>query len=58
MQKRNTIGNRLIASIAFMAFLTISVSVIAIVNWESLDDQIQTMVGKNMPTACQLPIRT
>ncbi|GHA64031.1 ATP-binding protein [Photobacterium aphoticum] len=50
MQKRNTIGNRLIASIAFMAFLTISVSVIAIVNWESLDDQIQTMVGKNMPT--------
>ncbi|WEM42969.1 ATP-binding protein [Photobacterium sp. DA100] len=46
----NTIGNRLIASIAFMAFLTISVSLIAIVNWESLDDQIQAMVNKNMPT--------
>ncbi|AJR07768.1 HAMP domain-containing protein [Photobacterium gaetbulicola] len=46
----NTIGNRLIASIAFMAFLTISVSLIAIINWESLDDQIQAMVNKNMPT--------
>ncbi|KHT62925.1 histidine kinase [Photobacterium gaetbulicola] len=46
----NTIGNRLIASITFMAFLTISVSLIAIINWESLDDQIQAMVNKNMPT--------
>ncbi|MBC7005309.1 MCP four helix bundle domain-containing protein [Photobacterium sp. BZF1] len=46
----NTIGNRLIASIALMAFLTISVSVIAIINWESLDDQIQAMVETNMPT--------
>ena len=46
----NTIGNRLIASIAFMAFLTISVSLVAIINWESLDDQIQAMVEKNMPT--------
>lgn len=46
----NTIGNRLIASITLMAFLTISVSVIAIINWESLDDQIQAMVETNMPT--------
>ena len=50
MMLGNTIGNRLIATIAFMAFLTISVSVIAIVNWESLDDQMQAMVEKNMPT--------
>ncbi|MGF1726276.1 ATP-binding protein [Photobacterium nomapromontoriensis] len=50
MPRRNTIGNRLIASITFMAFLTISVSVIAMVNWGSLDEQIQTMVDKNMPT--------
>ena len=47
---RNTIGSRLIASIVFMAFLTISVSVIAIVNWEKLDDQIQAMIEKNIPT--------
>ncbi|MGR5142406.1 ATP-binding protein [Photobacterium sp. DNB23_23_1] len=50
MRFGNTIGNRLIASIAVMALLTISVSLIAIYNWESLDDQIQTMVDKNMPT--------
>ncbi|PSU32271.1 ATP-binding protein [Photobacterium lutimaris] len=50
MRVGNTIGNRLIGSITLMAFLTISVSLIAIVNWESLDDQIQTMVDKNMPT--------
>ena len=50
MWVRNTIGNRLIASIVFMAFLTISVSGIAIVNWEKLDDQIQAMIEKNIPT--------
>lgn len=50
MKKRNTIGNRLIVSIWFMAFLTIAVSLIAIVNWESFDDQIQAMVEKNLPT--------
>ncbi|MCW8331615.1 ATP-binding protein [Photobacterium sp. SDRW27] len=50
MLGRKTIGNRLIASIAFMAFLTISVSIITVVNWESLDTQIKTIVEKNMPT--------
>ncbi|KLV09283.1 histidine kinase [Photobacterium aquae] len=50
MLLRNTIGNRLIGAITFMAFLNICVSVIAIANWESLDGQIQTMVSKNMPT--------
>ncbi|PSW13907.1 HAMP domain-containing protein [Photobacterium sanctipauli] len=50
MFKRNTIGNRLIASIAFMALLTISVSLIAIINWESLDDRIQALVDKHIPT--------
>jgi len=50
MLRRNTIGNRLIASIGFMTFLTISVSLIAIVNWKTLDTQIKTIVEKNMPT--------
>ncbi|MGF1702725.1 ATP-binding protein [Photobacterium makurazakiensis] len=48
--KRNTIGNRLIGSIALMALLTVSVSLIAIINWESLDDRIQGLVEKNIPT--------
>lgn len=50
MLSRNTIGTRLNASIGFMTFLTISVSLIAIVNWETLDTQIKTIVEKNMPT--------
>lgn len=47
---RNTIGNRLIAAIAFMSFLTISVSIIAIINWDTLDSQIKAIVDKNLPT--------
>ena len=50
MPGHNTIGNRLIVSIGFMAFLTISVSLIAVVNWETLDSQIKTIVEENIPT--------
>ncbi|MGF1759623.1 ATP-binding protein [Photobacterium sagamiensis] len=50
MLRRKTIGNRLIAAIAFMAFLTISVSLIAVVNWEAIDNQIEAIVDNNMPT--------
>lgn len=50
MRRWNTIGNRLVASIGFMALLTISVSLIAVVNWETLDSQVNTIVEKNMPT--------
>ncbi|MDX1304320.1 ATP-binding protein [Photobacterium sp.] len=50
MLRRKTIGYRLIAAIAFMAFLTISVSLISLVNWEAIDNQIKTIVDKNMPT--------
>ena len=50
MLSRNTIGNRLIASIGFMTFLTVSVSLIAVVNWETLDTQIKTIVENNIPT--------
>ncbi|UTV28392.1 ATP-binding protein [Photobacterium atrarenae] len=46
---RNTIGNRLIAAIAFMSFLTISVSIIAVINWNTLDTQIKAIVDKNLP---------
>ncbi|PSW04066.1 ATP-binding protein [Photobacterium lipolyticum] len=50
MLRRKTIGYRLIAAIAFMAFLTVSVSLIAVVNWEAIDNQIEAIVDKNMPT--------
>lgn len=50
MLLRNTIGNRLVASIGFMALLTISVSLIAVVNWENLNTQVNTIIEKNMPT--------
>lgn len=33
-----------------MGFLTISVGLIAVINWETLDDKIETIVNKNMPT--------
>ncbi|UXI01965.1 ATP-binding protein [Photobacterium sp. TY1-4] len=46
---RNTIGNRLITAIAFMSFLTISVSMIAVINWDTLDTQIKAIVDKNLP---------
>lgn len=49
MLGRNTIGNRLIASIGLMAFLTISVSLVAVFNWETVDTQLKTLVEKNIP---------
>lgn len=33
-----------------MGFLTISVGLIAVINWETLDDKIETIVNNNMPT--------
>lgn len=50
MPFRNTIGKNLILAISFMATLTISVSMIAAVTWETLDDQINSIVEKNIPT--------
>ncbi|MDO6704597.1 ATP-binding protein [Photobacterium sp. 1_MG-2023] len=50
MLKRKTIGNRLISAISLMAFLSIGVSLIALITWESLDDQIDAIVSKNLPT--------
>jgi two-component system, NtrC family, phosphoglycerate transport system sensor histidine kinase PgtB len=47
---KKTIGYRLTSAIAFMGFLTISVGLIAVINWETLDDKIETIVNKNMPT--------
>ncbi len=49
-RSNKTIGNRLIAAIGFMAFLTIAVSLIAATNWERLNRQIETIVHQNMPT--------
>lgn len=46
----NTIGNRLIFAIGFMALLTIGVSGVAVYNWETLDDHIEEIVTVNMPT--------
>lgn len=50
MFSKKTIGYRLTSSIAFMGFLTISVGLIAVINWETLDDKIETIVNRNMPT--------
>ncbi|WP_299021390.1 ATP-binding protein [uncultured Photobacterium sp.] len=50
MKFQNTIGKRLILSISFMTVLTISVSLIAAITWEALDDQVNTIVEKNIPT--------
>ncbi|KDM92565.1 ATP-binding protein [Photobacterium galatheae] len=50
MLKRKTIGNRLISAISLMAFLSIGVSLIALITWENLDDQIDAIVSKNLPT--------
>ncbi|OAN18660.1 histidine kinase [Photobacterium jeanii] len=46
----NTIGNRLIFAIGFMALLTVGVSGVAVYNWETLDDHIEEIVTINMPT--------
>ncbi|KPA54295.1 histidine kinase [Photobacterium leiognathi subsp. mandapamensis] len=46
---KKTIGSRLIMSIILMAFLTISVSLIAVLNWEKLSTQIETITHNNMP---------
>ncbi|WP_305455372.1 ATP-binding protein [Photobacterium leiognathi] len=46
---KKTIGSRLIMAIILMAFLTISVSVIAVLNWEKLSTQIETITHNNMP---------
>ncbi|MCD9464048.1 ATP-binding protein [Photobacterium phosphoreum] len=48
--KNNTIGNRLTSAIILMAFLTISVSVIAALTWQKLSQQIGTIANDNMPT--------
>ncbi|SMY35564.1 Phosphoglycerate transport system sensor protein PgtB [Photobacterium malacitanum] len=48
--KNNTIGNRLTLAIILMAFLTISVSVIAALTWQKLSQQIETIANENMPT--------
>ncbi|MEC6831820.1 ATP-binding protein [Photobacterium toruni] len=48
--KNNTIGNRLTSAIILMAFLTISVSVIAALTWQQLSQQIGTITNDNMPT--------
>jgi two-component system phosphoglycerate transport system sensor histidine kinase PgtB len=47
---KKTIGYRLTSAITFMGFLTISVGLIAVINWETLDDKIETIVNRNMPT--------
>lgn len=48
--KNNTIGSRLTLAIILMAFLTISVSVIAALTWQKLSQQIETITNENMPT--------
>lgn len=48
--KNKTIGNRLTSAIILMAFLTISVSVIAALTWQKLSQQIETIANDNMPT--------
>ncbi|KJG39135.1 histidine kinase [Photobacterium angustum] len=47
---KKTIGSRLIMAIILMAFLTITVSLIAVINWEKLSAQIETITDNNMPT--------
>ncbi|NAW85650.1 ATP-binding protein [Photobacterium halotolerans] len=50
MLKRKTIGNRLISAISLMAFLSIGVSLIALMTWDNLEEQIDAIVSKNLPT--------
>ncbi|WP_087022996.1 ATP-binding protein [Thaumasiovibrio subtropicus] len=47
---RNTIGNRLILSVGFIAGLAVSIGVIAFIIWEMLDDRVELLVDEKLPT--------
>ncbi|WP_413110632.1 ATP-binding protein [Thaumasiovibrio sp. DFM-14] len=47
---RNTIGNRLILSVGFIAGLAVSIGIIAFVIWEMLDDRVNLLVNQKLPT--------
>ncbi len=47
---RNTIGNRLILSVGFIAGLAVSIGIIAFVIWEMLDDRVELLVDDKLPT--------